>query len=176
MTYRMLVVEDNELMGLTVKALFKSLGFDVHLIKNGAEALGWLEKNPVDVMILDLELPGMTGDKIHDAVKNNPRLRDVSIIPFTTHREVDERGSIIDKLMTRERARTGRLPDDVVWKTDYFGEPSGDINKDLANQVALKLAYANKTLPQEMIDYFREHWGMSPEEALRQARFKGIDD
>ncbi|MDR0843233.1 MAG: response regulator, partial [Acidobacteriota bacterium] len=57
----MLIVDDDarncELMG---RRLTKR-GFKTSSAGNGNEALGWIDSNPVDVVLLDVEMPGLSG-------------------------------------------------------------------------------------------------------------------
>lgn len=59
-----LVVDDSTAMRMLVVRTLKQAGFDGHTIKeatNGAEALEYIQKNPVDVVLSDWNMPKMTG-------------------------------------------------------------------------------------------------------------------
>ncbi|MEI7891658.1 MAG: PAS domain S-box protein [Myxococcales bacterium] len=63
---KVLVMDDEELIQATAKALFEELGYDVVLAKDGAEALVQYSRQlelgaPVDLVILDLTIPGGMG-------------------------------------------------------------------------------------------------------------------
>lgn len=58
---RVLLVDDEtEFLGSLVKVLGRR-GLDVEGVTSGPEALERLEKNPFDVVVLDLMMPGMDG-------------------------------------------------------------------------------------------------------------------
>ncbi|MEC8662914.1 MAG: response regulator [Bacteroidota bacterium] len=58
---RVLMAEDNDINVLYAKALFERWNVELHISKNGEEALGrWLEE-PFDVILLDVQMPVMDG-------------------------------------------------------------------------------------------------------------------
>ncbi|HEX2060495.1 MAG TPA: response regulator [Thermoanaerobaculia bacterium] len=63
-----LVVEDNVLNRELTNALLKSAGYNVLLAKDGAEALMLLGREPVDLLLLDIDLPFIDGHKVLEAL------------------------------------------------------------------------------------------------------------
>lgn len=63
-----LVVEDNVLNRELTNALLKSAGYHVVLAKDGAEALMLIGRGHVDLMLLDVDLPFIDGQKVFDAL------------------------------------------------------------------------------------------------------------
>ena len=66
-----LVVEDNLLNRELTNALLKSAGYSVMLAKDGAEALLIVGREPVDLLILDVDLPFLDGHSVLQALKEN---------------------------------------------------------------------------------------------------------
>ena len=59
--YSLLVVDDDHMIcDLMVRRLSKK-GFEVSSVHSGMSALSWVEKNPVDLMLLDVEMPETSG-------------------------------------------------------------------------------------------------------------------
>ncbi len=54
---------------------------------NGADAVRLVNESPPDLILLDAELPGMSGFKVLDAIKADVRLSDVPVIFVTGHSE-----------------------------------------------------------------------------------------
>ncbi|GFG48028.1 UNVERIFIED_CONTAM: response regulator transcription factor [Streptococcus canis] len=77
--YKVLLVDDEYmiLQGLTMIIDWQALGFEVvQTAKSGKEALSYLAQNPVDVMISDVNMPGMTGLDLIEAAKTyHPQLQ-----------------------------------------------------------------------------------------------------
>ena len=80
---RILIVEDDSaLRGMFVQ-LFKSRGLDVHEEMRGDRAYPrTLELRP-DLILMDLNLPGMNGTEACAQVKADPRVKDAVVVMIT---------------------------------------------------------------------------------------------
>ena len=57
----LLVVDDDaQICDLMIRRLTRE-GFHVSAVENGESALNWIEENPVDLILLDIEMPGTSG-------------------------------------------------------------------------------------------------------------------
>ena len=65
------VVEDNREFGEILNALLKNAGYTVYYTQSGKEALDFLKRNRVSVVISDLEIPDIDGLEIVKKAKNN---------------------------------------------------------------------------------------------------------
>ncbi|MDT9408078.1 response regulator transcription factor [Corynebacterium rouxii] len=88
-----LLVEDEESLADPLAFLLRKEGFDVVIAGDGPSALVEFERNAIDIVLLDLMLPGMPGT---DVCK---RLRAVSSVPVIM---VTARDSEIDKVVGLE--------------------------------------------------------------------------
>ncbi len=61
---RLLIVEDDEPLAETLAAGLRHEGHLVNVAPDGATALAWLDDHPVDVVILDRDLPVIHGDTV----------------------------------------------------------------------------------------------------------------
>jgi signal transduction histidine kinase len=64
----LMVVDDDDGVRLSLRVLFSS-DYQVLLADSGMQALSVLQSNPVDVVILDLNMPGMTGIQLLEKLK-----------------------------------------------------------------------------------------------------------
>lgn len=160
MKKKMLVVEDNALAGTTVCTLFETMGFDVKLVLNGLEALPYLRENDVNVVILDLELPGMTGDQIYKSMKEDRNLKEIPIVPFTAHHNTPDE-PLTNSLILAAYAKTRMIPD-IVFKNSETGEPV-DLNRQLIDEVAYAMVNANQDVTPEMAQWYMETRNLKPE-------------
>lgn len=61
---RILIVEDDDALARVTKLRLESEGYSVHTEPNGAKSLGWAADHTVDLVILDLRLPDMSGYEV----------------------------------------------------------------------------------------------------------------
>jgi CheY-like chemotaxis protein len=59
------------------------LGFSSAVCANGEEALLFLEHTPVNLILLDLQMPIMTGEEFLKAKQGRPEIRDIPVIVVT---------------------------------------------------------------------------------------------
>jgi two-component system response regulator BaeR len=59
-----LIVEDEPRIAALLSDYLKIAGFDTCVIDNGNDVLPWTERNHADLVLLDLMLPGVSGEKI----------------------------------------------------------------------------------------------------------------
>ncbi len=84
---RVLIVDDEERFRTTATATLAKRGFDVKAVEGGAEALEEIRKDAVDVVVLDVKMPGMDGN---EALREMKILRpDLEVIMLTGHGTVD---------------------------------------------------------------------------------------
>lgn len=96
---RVLVVEDDPSMRAYYARLFRSLsgeGYDAELVADAEAALEVLSRRPVDLLLLDWSLPGISGTALLSAVRAHPRTRDVGVLMVTG------RGTLADELAALE--------------------------------------------------------------------------
>ncbi len=60
----LLVVEDEEVIGLSLQASLDEAGFAVQLFSNATDVLASIDRLPIAAAIIDVGLPGMRGDEL----------------------------------------------------------------------------------------------------------------
>ncbi|MBD3171972.1 response regulator [Candidatus Bathyarchaeota archaeon] len=84
-----LVVDDEPDVLLLVKTQLESEGFQVYTAESGREALEFLDKNKVDLLILDVVIPGMSGLDVLRKIRSGEK-SGLPVVVFTAlGREVD---------------------------------------------------------------------------------------
>ncbi len=78
----LIVDDDAQNCDLMVRRL-SGKGFDVSVVGNGEAALKWLEKNPVDLMLLDAEIPGTSGLVVLSVLRRKYSPAELPIIMVT---------------------------------------------------------------------------------------------
>lgn len=74
------VVDDDPRVREVVTAILTHGGYEVQTASSGEEALTLLQALPPDVVVLDIDLPGMSGWETLAAIRNDPRLRATRVV------------------------------------------------------------------------------------------------
>jgi len=80
---RILCVEDNADNLMMLQRRLTRRGFEVTISMNGAESVEWAKTLQPDVIVMDLNLPGIDGWEATRRLKNQPETKDIPIIVLT---------------------------------------------------------------------------------------------
>ncbi|MBI4041832.1 MAG: response regulator [Deltaproteobacteria bacterium] len=87
-----LVVDDDESTRNVLKRLFEKEGFDVLLAPEASELVKILEKQEVELILLDINLPWVNGFELCKLLKQQTDLKDVPIVFISGRKsEVDKK-------------------------------------------------------------------------------------
>jgi putative two-component system response regulator len=86
-----ILVIDDMLTNLKIVESFLKPYYKVSLIKSGEQALKFLEKNKPDLILLDIQMPGMDGFETIRKVKEKPENRDIPVLFLTSQEDIDSR-------------------------------------------------------------------------------------
>src|SRR6185295_8539897 len=84
---RVLTVDDEASIRLTLTAMLRRAGYDVSSAESGEEAVALLERQSFDLLLVDLKMPGMDGMQVVAAARQ--RQPDIAIIVLTGHGSLD---------------------------------------------------------------------------------------
>lgn len=70
MSQHILIVEDEHSLAQVLSEYLAQSGFMTHIINDGEEVLGWVKSQRVDLIILDLMLPGKNGLDIYRELRS----------------------------------------------------------------------------------------------------------
>ena len=63
--------------------MLRKEGYDCRTASDGEAALESIRRDPPDLAILDLDMPGLDGEEVARRVKEDGRLRDVHLVILT---------------------------------------------------------------------------------------------
>ncbi len=108
-----LVVEDNPVNQRIATAVLKGLGYDYVLAENGVEALEQLADEPIDLVLMDCQMPemdGYTAARCWRTIERDRGLARLPIIAMTAHAMQGEREKVLeagmDGYLTKPVSRT----------------------------------------------------------------------
>jgi CheY-like chemotaxis protein len=80
---RILIVEDHPTMREAMRLVLEGEGFDIDEASDGAQALSAVHREPPDLVLLDMSIPGVSGPDVLAAVKRDPATSEVRVIVVT---------------------------------------------------------------------------------------------
>ena len=78
-----MIVEDNELNMKLFNDLLESRGYQIIQTRNGMEALGLARAHHPDLILMDIQLPEISGLEVTKWIKDDERIRHIPIIAIT---------------------------------------------------------------------------------------------
>jgi len=78
-----LVVDDDAPILLLMRNLLREFGFEPMAANSGAEALAAMRERRPDLILLDRNMPGMTGDEVVTAMRRETALAAVPVLMLT---------------------------------------------------------------------------------------------
>jgi len=121
MNKKLLIVDDDDKLRFNLTLFFEDEDFECITFSNAEDALLYVNSNNCDIAIVDLRLPGMTGEEfIVQAAKKAPCFQAVLYTGSADYR------------ITKELANTGMTSEDI------FLKPLEDMNV-LLNRIKTKL-------------------------------------
>lgn len=92
----LLVVDDNRVNRLLVARTLEQFGHRIAFAENGRQALEVLRNRPADLVLLDIEMPEMNGYQTLEALRAEPKLRDIPVVMMSSVDEVDSVAQCIE--------------------------------------------------------------------------------
>ena len=152
----MLIVDDEPSIHRMVCRIFRHHPIDFLSAYNGPEALDQVQSNPVDIILLDLSMPGMDGFEVASHIKDNPEWQHIPIIINT--------GQDGSDVLARA---LGECADDFITKTADPSEIIARVNYHLKRKRILDQLHDDQTQCHNIISL------KSSQLALALQRLKG---
>lgn len=84
-TRRILLIEDNAVNRRLAQFLLKSQGYEVWEVTSAPEAFETLKERRPDLILMDVQLPGMDGLTATRQLKADPGTRDIPVLAVTSY-------------------------------------------------------------------------------------------
>ena len=88
---KILVAEDDRDIADLIAHYLHKQGWEAHLVSAGDEALAYTKRQPVDLIILDLMLPGLSGLEVCRALRGDKSTEAIPIIMVTARTDEKDR-------------------------------------------------------------------------------------
>ncbi len=81
---KVLIVDDSQLILKITRSILEKAGYSVLDASDGAECFEVLAKEKPDLILLDVNMPGMDGCDLCTKIKRNETTSDILVVMFTT--------------------------------------------------------------------------------------------
>ena len=79
-----LIVDDDVVTLKTATMILDDRGYEIHSVKSGLDALRFLRRKKVDLILLDIEMPILNGLKTLEKIRKEHELADIPVIILTS--------------------------------------------------------------------------------------------
>lgn len=90
-----LVVDDNRLNSRLAEVFLQKLGWGTRVVNGGLPALDALREQEFDLVLLDLRMPGLSGEDVCRAIRHELHQTRVPVVAYTAHSMPEERDRIL---------------------------------------------------------------------------------
>lgn len=77
------IIEDDQVISQMYRMKFESDGFEVHIAQNGADGIKLVEEVSPDLILLDMQMPGMNGDEALSEIRKHDWGKHIPVIVLT---------------------------------------------------------------------------------------------
>jgi CheY-like chemotaxis protein len=96
MTHVILVVEDNERNLKLLRDVLEYAGYDVRVARTAEDGITLAVKEPPDLVLMDLQLPGMDGMEALRRLRENPRTAGIPVVAVTAQAMKQDRERVLE--------------------------------------------------------------------------------
>lgn len=90
MEKKILIVDDEPNIVMTLEYAFKKQGFEVYIARDGSEALDILKDKIPSIVLLDIMMPNVDGYQTLKKIKENPILKNTKIVFLTAKNKASD--------------------------------------------------------------------------------------
>lgn len=130
----LLIVDDEVTIHVIVKAFIGNL-YNLRSASNAQEAIDILSQEPVNIMLLDIQMPDLSGLELLESLMLDSALRDIPVIIFT------------EKVTEKNKKKALKLGADAFIGKDSFSTDLG--KKNLLKQMRKSIEKSRKPAPKK---------------------------
>lgn len=93
---KIMIVEDQFFLAEMIRTRLEFLGYEVVYAEHGARALELLQKEPVDLIIMDVMMPVMDGIEATKRIRADSKLKAIPIIFLTARARSEDRQQVLE--------------------------------------------------------------------------------
>lgn len=109
--HRVLLVEDNPVNQTVIEAMLRSLGYDIDVVSDGAEAVNQVRERVYSAVLMDCRLPVLDGYGASRQIRQIPGRNELPIIALTANALLGDRDTCLDAGMNDYLAKPFKRAD-----------------------------------------------------------------
>ncbi len=171
---KVLLVEDNSINQQVAREILEGFGLLVIIAHNGFEAVKQVQQTHFDIVLMDIQMPGMDGLEATKVIRSEERFAELPIVAMTAHAMKGDKDICLNIGMNDYLSKP-IVPEQLL-KTlvKWLGE--GEMNKNCSIDVPIEItAHLDESLPENLpgIDL---PWGLKRVGGNKKLFFKLLDD
>jgi len=92
-----LVVDDSRAIRTVIEACLTGINCEIQFAANGPTALEMIDADPPDLVLLDVQMPGMDGYEVCVRIRANPRFKLLPVVMITARTHTQDRVRALEK-------------------------------------------------------------------------------
>lgn len=114
---KIVIIEDDRAINQMYRMKFEAHDFDVRIAYDGKSGIELVKAFKPDIVLLDLQMPEMTGDEVLRLIRRDAKIKDLKVI-ILTNTSAEEAPSDIIKLQPNDYiVKAEMTPTQVVERT-----------------------------------------------------------
>lgn len=142
---RILVVDDDHLSLKMTEQILRDKSYEVLTASSGEQCLHILRETPVDLILLDIEMPGISGIETLEIIRNDSSLKNSKVI-FVTVMMVDKYKQEAARLGVQEFIQKPILPVNLIERISKIFRTSTKQNILVVDDDSMNLRFAQRML------------------------------
>lgn len=117
---KIMIVEDNVVNQKVIQKLVKILGHDSLLVEDGHRVVEMAKSYAPDLILMDIQLVGISGIEVTNLLKNEEQLRFIPVIAVTASATIEDREKIVRESKCDDYLAKPFSPKDLSDKISRF--------------------------------------------------------
>ena len=110
---RVLLVDDDEMNLMVTEMVLSEMGYEVKTAANGEDCISYLSADKYDLLLLDIELPDISGLEVLQRIREIPELKETKVVFLTASAHDDDLTDAL-RLGVLDFLRKPVLPDTLI--------------------------------------------------------------
>ncbi len=119
---KIMIVEDNPVNQKVMQRLVKIFGHEALVIEDGFQAIEQIKLYQPDLILMDIQLVGISGIDITRDIKNDPQLKQIPVIAVTASATLEDQEKIVRESKCDDYLAKPFTPKELSQKISQFIE------------------------------------------------------